>query len=135
MHSGSDRLSLQPSNPNRLPEMEWCRALSGHVPAPPRRAFGVIVLPVLEKARTAPGDDPLREALSPQSVEVLAHVGLRLAAGWTSKEIATEFNVRPPPFRNVPPPKNTALGSTSGWVDARVRKLRDEMVASVDCDS
>ena len=92
------------------------------------------MLPVLANRAPLPGTIHY-EKLSPESVEVLAQIGLRLTAGWTSEEIANEFNVRPPPFRHVPPPKNTATGFTSGWVNARVRTLRDEMVASVDPDS
>ena len=70
----------------------------------------------------------------PESREVLGQIALRITAGWTSQEIAAEFNERPPSFRHVPLPKNRATGVSSSWVNARLRTLRDEMVASVDPD-
>jgi hypothetical protein len=74
------------------------------------------------------------ERLSPASKEVLGQIALRLTAGWTSEEIANEFNRQPPPFRHVPLPKNTATGFTGQWVNARLWTLRDEMVESIDPD-
>ena len=90
-----------------------------------------IVLPVLTSRAPLPGTIRY-ERLSPASREVLGQIGLRLSAGWTSEEIASEFRKRPPPFRHTPLPKNSATGFTASWINARMRTLRDEMVESVD---
>ena len=88
-----------------------------------------IVLPVLANRAPRPGTINY-SSLSPQSKEVLAEVGLRLTAGWLASEIVQEFNRRPPPFRHVERPRQGTF--TTSWLNTNMRRLRDEMVASVD---
>lgn len=92
------------------------------------------MLPILANNRAPLPGTINYSRLSPAGREVLGQIALRITAGWTSEEIAREFNHRRLSFEHLPMPKNRAVGFTSGWVNARLRTLRDEMVASVDPD-
>lgn len=43
-----------------------------------------------------------------RACEVLTEVALRIAAGWTTLEIAAEFDKRPPAFKHVNTPSNSS---------------------------
>ena len=67
-------------------------------------------------------------SLSPASREVIGQIALRVMAGWSTEEISSEFNRTRPTFRHLNQPK----AYTMGWVNCRLRELREDIRATAE---
>jgi hypothetical protein len=63
--------------------------------------------------------------LSLRSREIVLHIGMRQAAGFSFDDVAIALNRKPPELRHLQPPPSGKF--TKLWVQARLRVVRREI--------
>ena len=79
---------------------------------------------VAETGRRPNSLSPDWSKLSPRGRAILGQVAIRLTAGYSYPEIAELLDTQRPVLQDLPLPKGKV---TTGWVQARMRELRQEL--------
>ena len=72
-----------------------------------------------------PEADAVRRGSTARSREVVLHVGLREAGGYSLDEVVVILNREQPELRHLPPPPRGLF--TKSWIQARMREVRREL--------